>query len=42
MPEHGTPAAVHYTRGGPWFDDWKDVDYADLWLKEEALYHAEK
>ena len=40
LPEHGTPAAIHYTRGGPWFDDWKDVDYADLWLEEEALYRA--
>ena len=42
MPEHGTPAAIHYTRGGPWFDDWKDVDYADLWLEEEALYRTRK
>lgn len=40
LPEHGTPAAIHYTRGGPWFDDWKDVDYAYLWLEEEALYRA--
>lgn len=33
-PDGGTPAAVHYTRGGPWFDNWRDVDYADLWLAE--------
>jgi hypothetical protein len=26
---------VHYTRGGPWFDAWRYVDYASLWLAEE-------
>ena len=25
------PAAIHFTNGGPWFDEWQDVDYADLW-----------
>ncbi|BBK30182.1 hypothetical protein EDC65_0111 [Stella humosa] len=25
------PGAVHYTRGGPWFAEWQDVAYADLW-----------
>jgi hypothetical protein len=33
-PASGTPRAVHFTRGGPWFDQWKNVDYADLWLAE--------
>lgn len=28
------PDAVHFTRGGPWFDDWQDVDYGDLWRAE--------
>lgn len=28
------PGAIHYTRGGPWFENWQDVDYADLWLAE--------
>ncbi len=27
------PAAVHYTRGGPWFPNCQDVDYADEWLQ---------
>ena len=22
------PYAVHYTRGGPWFDEWQDVEFA--------------
>lgn len=34
------PAAIHYTRGGPWFENWQDVDYADLWLKERDLVKA--
>ena len=34
--EHPEPANVHFTTGGPWFDEWKpsrDVDkkYADEW-----------
>lgn len=33
-PENGLPNAVHYTRGGPWFKDWQNVDYADLWRAE--------
>ena len=41
-PERGTPSAIHYTRGGPWFEDWKDVDYADHWLREESAYRAHR
>jgi hypothetical protein len=26
------PVAVHFTRGGPWFKDWGNVEYADEWL----------
>ena len=40
-PTTGTPKAVHFTRGGPWFKDWQQVDYADLWLAErKALIGA--
>lgn len=35
-PAMGTPKAVHFTRGGPWFEQWQHVDYADLWLAELA------
>lgn len=32
------PKVVHYTRGGPWFEEWQGVAYADLWLAErEAM-----
>jgi len=35
-PAAGAPNVVHYTRGGPWFAEWQNVDYADLWLSEAA------
>ncbi|MEO6359678.1 MAG: hypothetical protein ABIO43_03765 [Sphingomicrobium sp.] len=33
-----TPRVIHYTNGGPWFDEWQDCDYADLWIRERDLY----
>ena len=33
-----TPRVLHYTVGGPWFDQWQDCDYAELWLEEHDLY----
>lgn len=33
-----TPRVLHYTVGGPWFEDWRNCDYADLWLHERDLY----
>eukprot|EP01018_Ginkgo_biloba_P030775 Gb_17572 [translate_table: standard] len=32
------PKAIHYTLGGPWFEAWKDCEYADLWLQEVDEY----
>jgi lipopolysaccharide biosynthesis glycosyltransferase len=37
MPEQ-TPKVIHYTNGGPWFDDWQNVDYAGLWTSERDHY----
>jgi lipopolysaccharide biosynthesis glycosyltransferase len=31
-PAAGFPKAVHYTHGGPWFKNWQNVEYADVWL----------
>ena len=31
------PIAVHYTRGGPWFKDWMDVEYGQEWLAASRL-----
>jgi lipopolysaccharide biosynthesis glycosyltransferase len=36
------PYAVHFTRGGPWFDEWQDVEFANEWIKERDLYIAKK
>lgn len=30
-PKEGLPKGIHFTRGGPWFKDYQNVDYADLW-----------
>jgi lipopolysaccharide biosynthesis glycosyltransferase len=35
MFEEGVPGNIHYTLGGPYFDDHGDVDYADLWFEEQ-------
>ena len=36
------PFAVHYTRGGPWFDEWQDVEFANEWLGERDEYLSKK
>lgn len=36
-----TPKGIHFTRGGPWFEGWRHVDHAELWLEEHrALKQA--
>lgn len=36
------PKAIHYTTGGPWFEAWKNCDFADLWVKEMEEYKQDK
>ena len=36
------PYAVHYTRGGPWFSECQDVEYAKEWLLERDEYLSKK
>ena len=36
------PYAVHYTRGGPWFDEWQDVEFAKEWISERDEYLSKK
>ena len=36
------PFAVHYTRGGPWFDEWQDVEFANEWISERDEYLKKK
>jgi len=31
------PKAIHYTDGGPWFDDYENTTYSQLWLDEEGV-----
>jgi hypothetical protein len=33
------PKGIHFTRGGPWFENWGDVAFADLWRNEEKMLH---
>lgn len=39
MPDQ-VPAAIHFTNGGPWFSNWENVGFADLWRAEEGRYLA--
>ncbi|KAK6153679.1 hypothetical protein DH2020_013318 [Rehmannia glutinosa] len=32
------PKSIHYTLGGPWFEQWKDCEFGDLWVKELEEY----
>ena len=36
QPWDGIPKALHYTEGGPWFDNYRDCAYADVWLDYES------
>ena len=36
------PYAVHYTRGGPWFQEWQDVEFAKEWISERDEYLEKK
>ncbi len=36
------PYAVHFTRGGPWFDEWQDVEFANEWISERNEYLKKK
>ena len=35
------PKAIHYTDGGPWFDNYQETMYSDIW-KEEEKWLTEK
>ena len=39
-PPQALPAAIHYTNGGPWFSNWRNVDYADEWCAERDAYES--
>jgi len=29
-----TPKLIHYTEGGPWFENYRDCEFNELWKKE--------
>lgn len=35
------PYVIHYTEGGPWFEECKNVPYADLWDKELTIWNED-
>jgi lipopolysaccharide biosynthesis glycosyltransferase len=37
-PDDGKPKAIHYTEGGPWFDNYKHCEYGYHWEKERYSY----
>jgi hypothetical protein len=40
-PAEGFPKAVHFTRGGPWFEQWQNVEYGEVWTAERDAMLAE-
>jgi len=32
-PEDGKPKGIHYTEGGPWFENYRNCDYHQIWKK---------
>lgn len=37
-PEDGTPKVLHYTEGGPWFDEYENCEYAIDWFHYYKKY----
>lgn len=35
---HNAPRCIHFTEGGPWFDDFSDVPFAEEWNEELRLW----
>lgn len=35
------PSLVHFTNGGPWFDEYRDVPYGDEWLAHRRAWLSE-
>ncbi len=40
-PAGQVPKAIHFTRGGPWLEPWRDVRFADLWRREREAMERE-
>jgi hypothetical protein len=40
IDEHDDPAAVHFTLGGPWFDEWPQSRFDSEWTAVRSQIHA--
>ena len=40
-PGYNNLKAIHYTLGGPWFENKKDCDFAQFWLDEKEAMNRE-
>jgi len=41
-PTDGKPKALHYTEGGPWFDNYVNCEYGALWEREKSSLEIKK
>lgn len=41
-PKDGKPKFIHYTEGGPWFEEYQDCEYANEYYKVERKYLSTK
>ena len=41
-PQDGTPCALHFTEGGPWFHQYKNTEYAASWFSVKSDYFENK
>jgi len=39
-PKDTDPKGVHFTEGGPWFEEYREVPYADEWWEELRDYRS--
>ena len=37
-PKDGTPKAIHYTSGGPWFLNYMNCEYGAVWVEEKYKF----
>ncbi len=40
-PKDGKPKAIHYTEGGPWFENYFKTEYGANWEREKYRYEEE-
>ena len=41
-PRDGKPKALHYTLGGPWFEEYENCEYAHVWNRYRNLMTSKK